>query len=67
MCHKNKKETIMKLHDLVKLFGELVFLITSIALAHILIVKVLMHGGEVGVGVAITIIAGLAASKLAGK
>ena len=38
----------MKLHDLVKLFGELVFLITSIALAHILIVKVLMHGGEVG-------------------
>ena len=57
----------MKLHDLVKLFGELVYLITSIALAHILIVKVLMHGGEVGIGVGILIFAGFAASKLAGK
>ena len=57
----------MKLNDLVKLFGELIYLITSIALAHILIVKVIMHGGDVGAGVAILVFAGLAASKLAGK
>ena len=55
----------MKLTELVKLFGELIFLITSVVLAHVLIVKVLMHGGEIGIGLGIAIFSGLAAAKLA--
>ncbi len=56
----------MKLHDLVKLLGELLYVLAAIALGHILIVKVLMGGGDVDIGVIIAVIAGLLAVKLIG-
>ncbi len=54
----------MKLQDLVKLLGELLYILAAIALGHILIVKVLMGGGDVAIGPVIAILIGLLASKI---
>ena len=54
----------MKLHDLIKLLGDLLYIIAAVALGHILVTKVLMHSGGVDIGAIIAVIAGLVATKL---
>ena len=57
----------MKLHDLMRLLGDLLYIIAAIALGHLLIAKVLMAEAPVDIGMVIAILAGLVATKLIGE